>query len=99
MKFIARFFLCVLMFSFFDQSSFNVKGAAIWRSPPSGFWRIGTNWNGGQPPNLALGGTYITNATAKTVTVEALTATSNLFINALNLWVPGNATNTLLLSD
>jgi T5SS/PEP-CTERM-associated repeat protein len=79
--------------------TFKASGAAIWNKPNSGFWKDGTNWSGGRPPNLGLGGTYVTNASTKTVTVDALTALTNLFINSLNIWAPPATTNTLLLQD
>ncbi len=68
--------------------TFEAPGAAIWRQTNNGFWKDGTNWNGGRPPNLGLGGTYITNASTKIVTVDALTELTNLFINSLNVWAP-----------
>ena len=79
--------------------TFNAIGAAIWNKPTSGLWRDTNNWSTGKAPNLGLGGTYITNASTKTVTIDALTPVTNLFINSLNVWAPTNTTNTLLLSD
>jgi T5SS/PEP-CTERM-associated repeat protein len=79
--------------------SLEASGAAIWTNAADGYWRYGTNWSTGRPPNLGLGGTYITNASTKTVTVDALTPLTNLFINSLNIWGRTNTTNTLLLSD
>jgi len=79
--------------------SFEAPGATIWRSPSSGLWSEGTNWTSPTAPTLATGGVYITNDTTKTVTVDADTPTTNLFINSLNVWAPANTTNTLLLAS
>ena len=81
------------------QTATGAFGAAIWTNAAGGAWRDGVNWNGGKAPNLALGGVYLSNALTKTITVDASTPTSNLWVNSLNIWGPPNATNTLLLLD
>jgi T5SS/PEP-CTERM-associated repeat protein len=91
--------LCVALGGFSSLATLNASAAAMWNKPTSGFWKDGTNWSTGRPPNLGLGGTYITNSSTKTVTVDALTPLTNLFINSLNVWAPAGATNTLLLQD
>ena len=80
-------------------SSAHSFGAAIWTNLNDGLWRIPTNWNGGNPPRISLGSTYITNSGTKTVTIDAETPITNLFINGLNVWAPAGATNTLFLRD
>ena len=88
----------LLLWSGSLSASFDASGAAIWRSPTSGFWSDGTNWTSPTAPSLATGGVYITNQTAKTVTVDEQTPMVNLFINSLNVWGPTETTNTLLLT-
>ncbi len=78
--------------------SVDASAASIWRSASSGFWSEATNWTSPTAPTLATGGVYITNQAMKTVTVDAQTPTTNLFINGLNVWGPSGTTNTLLLS-
>src|SRR5258705_13698131 len=90
---------CVALAGFWYLSTLDASAAAMWNKPTSGFWKDGTNWSTGRPPNLGLGGTYITNGSTKTVTVDALTPLTNLFINSLNVWAPAGATNPLLLQD
>jgi T5SS/PEP-CTERM-associated repeat protein len=75
------------------------SGAAIWTNRNDGLWQQGANWSGGLAPHLGLGSTFITNANSKTVTVEAATPVTNLFINSLTLAGPGATTNTLFLKD
>src|SRR5882672_468981 len=77
----------------------DASAAAIWRRTTSGFWGDPNNWSSPTPPSLATGGAHITNLATKTVTVDALTSLTNLFINGLNVWAPANTTNTLLLAD
>ena len=59
------------------------SGAAIWTNRNDGLWQQGANWSGGLAPHLGLGSTFITNANSKTVTVEAATPVTNLFIIAM----------------
>src|SRR5262245_34540500 len=80
---------------FWFLTTLNGAAAAMWNKPTSGFWKDGTNWSTGRAPNLGLGGTYITNSSTKTVTVDALTPLTNLLINSLNVWAPAGTTNTL----
>jgi len=74
-------------------------GAATWTNFNSGFWKDGTNWLSGRVPSLTLGTTTIANSNTKTVTIDALTPSTNLTINSLTISGSGNATNTLLLSN
>src|SRR6266542_3269833 len=90
----ASMMICVVLS--FAQNCF---GAASWTNTGSGFWKDGSNWSGGRSPNSALGSTLITNASTKTVTIDALTPSTNLTINSLTISGPGASTNTLLLAD
>ena len=90
----ASMMICVVLS--FAQNCF---GAASWTNTGSGFWKDGSNWSGGRSPNSDLGSTLITNASTKTVTIDALTPSTNLTINSLTISGPGASTNTLLLAD
>jgi T5SS/PEP-CTERM-associated repeat protein len=73
-------------------------GEKIWTNAASGLWRDGTNWTGHIAPNITSF-IRITNDNTKTVTIDALTPSTNLTVQSLTLSAPPGATNTLLLSD
>lgn len=82
-------------------SPWHLSGAAIWnKTNTAGLWRYGTNWSTSpSAPTLSTGGTYLTNRASKTVTMDAATPLTNLFIGSLNVWGPVGTTNRLLLQD
>jgi T5SS/PEP-CTERM-associated repeat protein len=69
----------------------------------SGKWEVATNWSLGRAPSSLDSMDSITNATSKTVTINATTTNtaSNLIISNSNLSVsaPLGSTNTLFLND
>jgi T5SS/PEP-CTERM-associated repeat protein len=79
-------------------------GAALaatdsWTNAFSGFWRVGpSNWSLGTPP-VSGDTVFITNATTKTVTVDAATPLANRAVSLLTLSAPADAINTLVLSN
>jgi len=76
----------------------NAQAEKVWTSPISGLWRDGTNWTGNTPPdNTSF--LWITNDLSKTITIDALTPSSELTVQMLTLNAPPGVTNTLLLSD
>jgi len=97
----------VLIYSSF-QNNGSVSGNVFiiatnsWKTASSGKWELGLNWSASVPTALqpAL---LISNATSKTVTVDATTVASNaingcLSINNLTVGGPNNTTNKLLLT-
>lgn len=64
----------------------------------SGFWQDGTNWSGHTAPDI-LSFIRITNDVSKTVTIDALTPSTNLTVQKLTISAPPGVTNTLLLSS
>ena len=61
-----------------------------------------SNWSLGAPPVYSDSIDYITNATSKTVTIDAATPTNSpntMRINSLVLSAPSGSTNTLLLNN
>jgi T5SS/PEP-CTERM-associated repeat protein len=82
---------------FFPQC---LHSAAIWTNSESGLWRIPTNWSGGLVPGgINAGTTFITNANSKVVTIDRLTAATNLILNRMDISAPAGAKNTLFLQD
>src|SRR5258707_14335573 len=71
--------------------------ASIWTNAIGGSWSDGINWSGGAPTNNA--DTRITNATSKTVMIDAATPATNLNLSRLQIWGPANTTNSLLLMN
>ena len=68
-------------------------------NPVDGLWRTAVNWSSNQAPNSTFTFILITNANAKTVTIDAATPATNLTIQTLTLSAPAGATNTLALVD
>ena len=87
---------CVVSALFFARPG---QAAANWINSSSGFWKDGTNWSIGRAPDAASGGTLITNANSKTVTLDAQTPATNLTINSLTLSGSNITTNTVQLSN
>ena len=78
--------------------SLSASAATIWtNTASSGLWRISTNWSPATAPNSNSDPTQITNAVTKTVTIDSLTASTNLSIRGLTLSAPAGSTNTLAL--
>ena len=75
----------------------NCHAAATWTNFNSGFWKDGANWLSGRVPTSGSGATYITNGNTKTVTIDALTPSTNLTINSLTISGQGSGANTLAL--
>src|SRR5262245_5442834 len=77
-----------------------LPGAAIWTNTNSGLWRERTNWAAGLlPGGINAGTTFITNGSSKVVTIDGLTAATNLILNRMDISGRGSATNTLLLQN
>jgi len=70
-----------------------------WINPASGFWKDGANWSTGRAPSSTSGTTTIANVNTKTVTIDALTPSTNLTINSLTISGSTSTTNTVLLSN
>ncbi|HVM60475.1 MAG TPA: choice-of-anchor tandem repeat GloVer-containing protein, partial [Verrucomicrobiae bacterium] len=72
-----------------------------WKNAAGGKWETGSNWSLGVPPSLSDVADFITNASTKTVAIDATTAGSNLFmtINNLTVSAPSGATNTLFVNN
>jgi hypothetical protein len=75
-----------------------VHAEKIWTNSASGLWQDGINWSGHTAPDITAF-IQITNDVTKTVTVDALTPSTNLTVQMLTLNAPPGATNTLLLSN
>lgn len=76
-------------------------GPNSWTNSASGKWENSTNWSLRAAPYIGQSLILITNAGSKTVTSDAVTATSfptTLTISNLVLSAPAGATNTLALS-
>ncbi len=87
------------LFGTFDVENVEAQTTNSWRFL-SGKWELGTNWTINLPPtNNSF--VFITNATTKTVTIDAVTTNSptTMTITNLTLSAPGGSVNTLLLSD
>src|SRR6267154_322947 len=56
----------------------------VWTNNVSGFWRDGTNWTGHAPPDITSF-IQITNDLSKTITIDALTPTTELTVQMLTL--------------
>ncbi|HTS20163.1 MAG TPA: hypothetical protein VMP11_21495 [Verrucomicrobiae bacterium] len=72
-----------------------------WTNSTSDKWETGANWSLGVPPSANLSGAFITNASSKTVTIDATTAGNypgTMTISNLIVSAPAGATNTLFLS-
>jgi T5SS/PEP-CTERM-associated repeat protein len=70
-----------------------------WTNSVSGLWRTGPNWSSNVPPDSTFGFILITNSGTKTVTIDALTPSTNLTVQALTVSAPTGFTNTLALVD
>ena len=74
-----------------------------WTNAGSGKWESATNWSLGRAPSASDGADFITNASTKTVTIDAATATNQggIHMKIYNLAVsaPSGATNTLFLNS
>jgi len=70
--------------------------ANSWTNSVSGLWRTAGNWSVGIP-KLQQGVVLITNAIAKTVTIDSLTSTNSLTISNLTVHGNGSVVNTLSL--
>jgi|HubBroStandDraft_1064217.scaffolds.fasta_scaffold467361_2 hypothetical protein len=65
-------------------------------------WETTNNWSLGRAPSLSDSADYITNASTKTVTIDATTSGSHpstLSITNLQLSAPAPSTNTLALNS
>ena len=71
-----------------------------WTNSVSGKWEVGANWLNGTP-SLANAADLITNATTKTVTIDAVTTNtpSSLTISNLTVSGPPGTINTLQLTN
>jgi hypothetical protein len=76
----------------------SARAEKIWMTNASGFWREGTNWSGRTPPDITSF-IRITNDITKTVTIDAITPSTNLTVQKLSISAPPGVTNTLLLSS
>jgi fibronectin-binding autotransporter adhesin len=70
-----------------------------WNNSASGLWSTGSNWSSNRPPDSTFTLIMITNASSKTVTVDAATPATNLAIQRLTISAPVGSANTLALSD
>src|SRR6266550_4111124 len=70
-----------------------------WTNSASSLWRTGSNWSSNQAPNSTFTYILITNASTKTVTIDAGTLSTNLSIQKLTVSAPSGSTNTLALVD
>ena len=76
----------------------SIPGTNSWVSASSGLWGTAGNWNAGRPTNtqsLIL----ITNASTKSVTIDASTPTANRTVSNLTVSGPAGTVNTLQLSN
>jgi T5SS/PEP-CTERM-associated repeat protein len=71
-----------------------------WTNLISGAWQTAGNWSGGAPSNN-FSTLYITNATTKTVTIDATTTNfpTTMTISNLVLSAPAGSVNTLFLNN
>jgi hypothetical protein len=89
-----------------SHAAFELADAALtinnWTSATSSKWETAGNWSAGAPTN-SNAANLITNATTKTVTIDATTTNaanvSTLTISNLTLSGPAGTTNTLQLTD
>jgi T5SS/PEP-CTERM-associated repeat protein len=84
--------------------SSQIFGADNWLPKTNDFWRVPGNWSLNRAPDQSSGTTYVTNTATniliKTVTIDALTANTNLLLNGLTLGSPSNSvTNILIIQD
>src|SRR5437660_325120 len=70
-----------------------------WNNSASGLWSTGSNWSSNRPPDSTFTLILITNASTKTVTVDAATPAANLAIQRLTISAPVGSANTLALAD
>ena len=73
-----------------------------WIGASDGKWETSTNWSLGVPPSITDAADFITNATTKTVTVDATTSGSfpdSMTISNLAIGAPSGSTNTLFLDN
>lgn len=70
-----------------------------WNISGAGLWSIGANWSSNRPPDSTFTLILITNASSKTVTVDATTPATNLAIQRLTVSAPTGSANTLALTD
>src|SRR6266850_3995371 len=68
-----------------------------WTNSNSGLWQTGSNWASNQPPDSTFSYILITNASTKTVTIDATTPLANLTIRRLVISAPSGFTNKLAL--
>ena len=87
----------VVMFGATSQAQVN-----SYISSTNGFWDESRLWSLGVPPSVDQSGVFITNDVSKTVTIDAITASSfadTLTISNLTISAPSGATNTLSLNN
>jgi len=83
----------------------SLAGAALttnnWTLAGSGKWETATNWSSASAPSLSDAADFITNATTKTVTIDATTTNTPSAMMVSNLAIAGTATstNTLFLNN
>jgi T5SS/PEP-CTERM-associated repeat protein len=70
-----------------------------WTNTGNGLWSTGSNWSSNQPPDSTFSLILITNANAKTVTIDATAPATNLAIQRLTISAPVGSANTLALAD
>jgi T5SS/PEP-CTERM-associated repeat protein len=70
-----------------------------WISNTDGQWSLGSNWSSNRPPDALFSYILITNANAKTVTIDAATLLTNLTVQRLTISAPSGFTNTLALAN
>ena len=70
-----------------------------WNNSVSGLWSAGSNWSSNRPPDSTFTLILITNASTKTVTVDAATPAANLAIQRLTISAPVGSANTLALMN
>ncbi len=72
-----------------------------WISAGNGKWETGTNWSLGAAPSTADAADFVTNASTKTVTIDATTTNTPSALILNNLYIAGtaNSTNTLFLNN
>jgi T5SS/PEP-CTERM-associated repeat protein len=70
-----------------------------WNISGGGLWSTGSNWSSNRPPDSTFTLILITNASSKTVTIDAATPDTNLSIQRLTISAPDGSANTLALTD
>jgi uncharacterized repeat protein (TIGR03803 family)/T5SS/PEP-CTERM-associated repeat protein len=92
-----------LFLAFQPGTGGTVTGGNSWIDSSSGKWETAANWSSGNAPSLSDSADYITNATSKTVAIDATTVLSNaingcMIVNNLTIMAPVASTNTLFLN-